>query len=61
MMISNQKITVSDAYTTTDIVYDWKAEMPIQIKDGLNRSLPSFQLEEVKTNYCTSHTATGLF
>ncbi|VDD96531.1 unnamed protein product [Enterobius vermicularis] len=51
----------SYAYTTTDIVYDWKAEMPIQIKDGLNRSLPSFQLEEVKTNYCTSHTATGLF
>ncbi len=48
-----------DAYTTDDIKYEWKATRPIQLKDGLRKSLPSFELQEVKTDYCTSKTNTG--
>ncbi len=50
---------VSDAYTTDDIKYEWKASNPIQLKEGLRKSLPSFELQEVKTDYCTSKTNTG--
>lgn len=48
-----------DAYTTDDIKYEWKAENPIQQKDGLRQSLPSFELQDVLTDYCTSKTNTG--
>lgn len=48
-----------DAYTTDDIKYQWKAENPIQQKAGLRQSLPSFELQDVLTDYCTSKTNTG--
>ncbi|KIH66599.1 hypothetical protein ANCDUO_03073 [Ancylostoma duodenale] len=40
--------------------YGWKAEKPIQIKDGLRQSLPSFLLSNVRTGNCTSVTNTGI-
>ncbi|CAD5218595.1 unnamed protein product [Bursaphelenchus okinawaensis] len=49
----------SYAYTTDDIKYEWKSSNPIQQKDGLRQSLPSFELQEVLTDYCTSKTNTG--
>uniref|UniRef100_A0A914VPM3 Ig-like domain-containing protein n=1 Tax=Plectus sambesii TaxID=2011161 RepID=A0A914VPM3_9BILA len=49
----------SYAYTTEDIKYEWKSENPIQQKDGLRQSLPSFELQDVLTEYCTSKTNTG--
>ncbi|EPB75167.1 hypothetical protein ANCCEY_05738, partial [Ancylostoma ceylanicum] len=49
----------SDAYTTQDIKYEWKATNPVQQKDGLRQSLPSFELQDVVTKYCTSKTNTG--
>ncbi|KAI6233929.1 BMA-AVR-14, isoform b [Aphelenchoides fujianensis] len=49
----------SYAYTTDDIKYEWKAENPIQKKLGLEQSLPSFELQDVLTDYCTSKTNTG--
>nr|AAD13405.1 putative glutamate-gated chloride channel alpha subunit [Haemonchus contortus] len=51
----------SYAYTTKDIEYGWKEEKPIQIKDGLRQSLPSFLLSNVKTSNCTSVTNTGAY
>uniref|UniRef100_A0A915CX95 Uncharacterized protein n=1 Tax=Ditylenchus dipsaci TaxID=166011 RepID=A0A915CX95_9BILA len=51
----------SYAYTTDDITYLWKATNPIQQKDGLRQSLPSFELQDVLTDYCTSHTNTGIY
>ncbi|KAI6218986.1 Glutamate-gated chloride channel [Aphelenchoides fujianensis] len=51
----------SYAYTTDDIEYEWKAEDPVQQKAGLNTSLPSFQLKNVSTTYCTSKTNTGTY
>ncbi|CAL2029783.1 unnamed protein product [Caenorhabditis brenneri] len=49
----------SYAYTTQDIKYEWKDTKPIQQKDGLRQSLPSFELQDVVTDYCTSLTNTG--
>ncbi|VDM62343.1 unnamed protein product [Angiostrongylus costaricensis] len=49
----------SYAYTTQDIKYEWKASNPVQQKDGLRQSLPSFELQDVVTKYCTSKTNTG--
>ncbi|CAI4228524.1 unnamed protein product [Auanema sp. JU1783] len=49
----------SYAYTTQDIKYEWKATNPVQQKDGLRQSLPSFELQDVLTDYCTSKTNTG--
>uniref|UniRef100_A0A7E4ZSR1 Ig-like domain-containing protein n=1 Tax=Panagrellus redivivus TaxID=6233 RepID=A0A7E4ZSR1_PANRE len=49
----------SYAYTTDDIKYEWKAVNPIQQKAGLRQSLPSFELQDVLTAYCTSKTNTG--
>uniref|UniRef100_A0AAF5DBI7 Ig-like domain-containing protein n=1 Tax=Strongyloides stercoralis TaxID=6248 RepID=A0AAF5DBI7_STRER len=49
----------SYAYTTDDIKYEWKATNPIQKKAGLEKSLPSFELYDVQTDYCTSKTNTG--
>ncbi|CAJ0593434.1 unnamed protein product, partial [Cylicocyclus nassatus] len=51
----------SYAYTTKDIEYIWKDEKPIQIKDGLRQSLPSFLLSNVRTGNCTSVTNTGTY
>ncbi|VDM57058.1 unnamed protein product [Angiostrongylus costaricensis] len=51
----------SYAYTTKDITYGWKEEKPIQIKDGLRKSLPSFLLSNVRTGNCTSVTNTGVY
>lgn len=50
-----------DAYTTDDIEYDWKNDTPVQLKEGLGKSLPSFELQAVNTDYCTSRTNTGAF
>ncbi|CDW57393.1 Neur chan memb and Neur chan LBD domain containin g protein [Trichuris trichiura] len=49
----------SYAYTTEDIEYKWKAEGPVQLKDGMKNSLPSFELQDVITGLCTSKTNTG--
>jgi len=51
---------ITDAYTTEDIIYFWKEKDPIQKKAGLERSLPSFELQDIVTGYCTSKTATGM-
>ncbi|EYC15701.1 hypothetical protein Y032_0036g3305 [Ancylostoma ceylanicum] len=51
----------SYAYTDNDIEYRWKETDPVQLKDGLNSSLPSFQLNKVSTTYCTSKTNTGTY
>ncbi|KHN80184.1 Glutamate-gated chloride channel, partial [Toxocara canis] len=51
----------SYAYTIDDIEYVWKSTDPVQLKDGLHSSLPSFQLNNVTTTYCTSKTNTGTY
>ncbi|WKY12841.1 hypothetical protein Q1695_004001 [Nippostrongylus brasiliensis] len=51
----------SYAYTTKDIEYIWKSDEPVQLKTGLSSSLPSFQLNNVSTTYCTSKTNTGTY
>ncbi|KAK6757955.1 hypothetical protein RB195_015648 [Necator americanus] len=51
----------SYAYTTNDIEYVWKSDDPVQLKQGLSSSLPSFQLNNVSTTYCTSKTNTGTY
>lgn len=38
----------------------WKKDNPIQIKPGLHQSLPSFTLNNVYTDFCTSITNTGI-
>uniref|UniRef100_A0A914NB31 Ig-like domain-containing protein n=1 Tax=Meloidogyne incognita TaxID=6306 RepID=A0A914NB31_MELIC len=50
----------SYAYTTDDIIYVWKRDNPVQQKLGLRQSLPSFELQTVLTDSCTSNTNTGL-
>lgn len=52
-------VLFKDAYTTDDIKYEWKLTNPIQQKEGLRQSLPSFELQDVLTDYCTSKTNTG--
>uniref|UniRef100_A0A915NB10 Ig-like domain-containing protein n=1 Tax=Meloidogyne javanica TaxID=6303 RepID=A0A915NB10_MELJA len=42
------------AYTTDDIIYVWKRDNPVQQKLGLRQSLPSFELQTVLTDSCTS-------
>lgn len=39
----------------------WKELDPVQLKAGLESSLPSFQLNKVNTTYCTSKTNTGTY
>ncbi|VDL64215.1 unnamed protein product [Nippostrongylus brasiliensis] len=41
--------------------YIWKSDEPVQLKTGLSSSLPSFQLNNVSTTYCTSKTNTGTY
>uniref|UniRef100_A0A5S6QAV1 Ig-like domain-containing protein n=1 Tax=Trichuris muris TaxID=70415 RepID=A0A5S6QAV1_TRIMR len=51
----------SYAYTTEDIEYKWKVDGPVQLKDGMRNSLPSFELQDVITGLCTSKTNTGVY
>ena len=51
----------SYAYTMDDIEYRWKETDPVQLKPGLESSLPSFQLQNSSTTYCTSKTNTGTY
>nr|CAD2173282.1 unnamed protein product [Meloidogyne enterolobii] len=51
----------SYAYTTDDIIYVWKRDNPVQQKLGLRQSLPSFELQTVLTDSCTSNTNTGTY
>uniref|UniRef100_A0A0R3S710 Ig-like domain-containing protein n=1 Tax=Elaeophora elaphi TaxID=1147741 RepID=A0A0R3S710_9BILA len=51
----------SYAYTTDDIEYVWESKDPVQLKEGLHSSLPSFQLSNVTTTFCTSKTNTGTY
>uniref|UniRef100_A0A915ICK4 Uncharacterized protein n=1 Tax=Romanomermis culicivorax TaxID=13658 RepID=A0A915ICK4_ROMCU len=53
------RFCIYDAYTTADIKYEWKRDIPVQRKAGLESSLPSFELQDITTGYCTSKTATG--
>ncbi|KAF7640293.1 hypothetical protein Mgra_00000121 [Meloidogyne graminicola] len=54
-------IDLANAYTTDDIIYFWKFKDPVQLKHGLHQSLPSFELQSVLTDYCTSNTNTGIY
>ncbi|CAG2108877.1 unnamed protein product, partial [Medioppia subpectinata] len=47
----------SYGFTTEDLVYAWKEELPLQVTKRLN--LPEFVLEDYNTDYCTSKTTTG--
>jgi hypothetical protein len=40
-----------------DLIYEWKAEEPVQIVDNLN--LPRFKLEHHDTDSCNTKTNTG--
>ena len=40
-----------------DLIYEWKAEEPVQIVDNLN--LPRFKLEHYDTDHCNTLTNTG--
>lgn len=51
----------SYAYTSDDIEYKWKEKDPVQLKPGLEFSMPSFQLTQYNTTYCTSVTNTGTY
>ena len=42
-----------------DLIYEWKAEEPVQIVDNLN--LPRFKLEHYDTDHCNTLTNTGQF
>ena len=50
--------SVSDGWTTADLVYIWKEIDPVQIVKDLN--LPRFKLEQFQTTYCNTITNTGL-
>ena len=41
-----------------DLIYEWKAEEPVQIVDNLN--LPRFKLEHYDTDSCNTLTNTGI-
>ncbi|KRZ23127.1 Gamma-aminobutyric acid receptor subunit beta [Trichinella pseudospiralis] len=40
-------IDLANGYTTEDIKYEWKEDGPVQLKDGLKNSLPSFELQDI--------------
>ncbi|EYC05823.1 hypothetical protein Y032_0080g1380 [Ancylostoma ceylanicum] len=52
-------LLASYAFTTDDIVYQWKEDSPIQQHPMLNTSLPNFSLDPAETTMCTSRTTTG--
>ncbi|XP_014666584.1 PREDICTED: glutamate-gated chloride channel-like isoform X2 [Priapulus caudatus] len=49
----------SYGYTTDDIVFIWKADNPVQRKPIVE--LPSFELKDISTSYCSSTTNTGQY
>lgn len=49
----------TDAYSTEDLVFTWKANNPVQVSADIN--LPRFTLKDYNTKYCTSRTNTGKF
>ncbi|RCN42547.1 Neurotransmitter-gated ion-channel ligand binding domain protein [Ancylostoma caninum] len=52
-------LLASYAFTTDDIVYQWKQDIPIELHPMLNTSLPNFSLDPPETTICTSRTTTG--
>nr|CAH0100253.1 unnamed protein product [Daphnia galeata] len=50
-------LTVSDGWTTEDLVFLWRAGDPVQVANNLQ--LPRFALEKFKTDSCNSKTNTG--
>lgn len=55
---------ISYAHTTKDIVYQWDSESlePVQVKDGVGKDLPNFNLTSIDTTQnCTSSTNTGSY
>ena len=49
--------SVSDGWTTADLVFLWKDGDPVQVVKSLH--LPRFTLEKFFTDYCNSKTNTG--
>jgi len=49
----------SYGYTNNDIIFKWKAMDPVQVTPELH--LPHFSLEQFTTDYCDSHTNTGVY
>lgn len=49
--------TLSDGWTTDDLVFLWKEGDPVQVVKNLH--LPRFTLEKFLTDYCNSKTNTG--
>ncbi|CEF68379.1 GluClalpha [Strongyloides ratti] len=51
----------SYGYTKDDIIYKWNNETPIQLRDGLTKSLPQFEIINYTTTTCESITKLGNF
>uniref|UniRef100_A0AC35TXW9 Neur_chan_LBD domain-containing protein n=1 Tax=Rhabditophanes sp. KR3021 TaxID=114890 RepID=A0AC35TXW9_9BILA len=51
----------SYAHTIDDIHFEWYEESPIQMKTGINNSLPQFLIETYSTEHCQSITTLGNF
>lgn len=49
----------SYGWTTEDVIFAWKNFDPIQITSELH--LPQFSLQNFSTDYCDSHTNTGVY
>lgn len=56
-LVQAQTISLPDGWTTTDLIYKWKKQDPVQVVPDLN--LPRFKLEKFSTDYCNSKTNTG--
>lgn len=52
-------ISVSDAYTTNDIKYEWRNIDPIVLDSKANGALPNFDITKISNSTCHSITATG--
>ncbi|KAF8791317.1 Glutamate-gated chloride channel like protein [Argiope bruennichi] len=52
-------ICASYAYTTEDLIFEWKEFDPVQISKNVVASLPKFTMDSFRTDYCTSKTNTG--
>ena len=48
-----------DGYTTTDLIFTWKYEDPLKIKENLE--LPEFAIVGAVTGGCTKSFSTGIF
>jgi len=49
----------SYGHTTNDIIFKWKPDDPVQISPSLH--LSKFELSQFTTDYCDSHTNTGVY